>query len=229
MEQKKHNKVNLEQKRGVYAAIGLLLALAIVLTAFEYRMIKQYEKPHTSSNWDNSDIEIEVIPIYRPKVPEKPKINIEKKLTQTFIIDDPVEEDPIDILPLDIPKEENLLASNNSFFPEEIIIEEEIPELFPQVMPEFQGGIKALYSYIAKHIKYPKMARDNNLQGRVHISFIVEKDGSITNVNILSDVGGGCADEAARVVASMPNWKPGKQLGKKVRVQYTLPVNFKLD
>ncbi|MBK7741119.1 MAG: TonB family protein [Saprospiraceae bacterium] len=96
--------------------------------------------------------------------------------------------------------------------------------------PEFPGGIGAMYKWIGENLKYPSEARNNGLQGKVILQFTVEKDGSIANVKVVRDgVGGGAGDEAVRVVKKMPAWKTGKQNGKSVRVQYTLPVTFKLE
>ena len=82
--------------------------------------------------------------------------------------------------------------------------------------------------YLADNIKYPKKAKDNNIEGRVFVNFVVEKDGSINEVKVLRGIGGGCDEEAVRVINSMPKWKPGKQEGKPVRVYYTIPIFFKL-
>lgn len=102
--------------------------------------------------------------------------------------------------------------------------------LIVEQQPEFPGGIGAMYKWIGENLKYPSEARNNGLQGKVIIQFTVEKNGSIENVKVVRDgVGGGAGDEAMRVVKKMPNWKPGKQNGKNVRVQYTLPVTFKLE
>lgn len=96
--------------------------------------------------------------------------------------------------------------------------------------PEFPGGQGAMYKWIGENLKYPSEARSNGLQGKVIMQFTVEKDGSISAVKTIRDgVGGGAGDEAARVVKKMPKWKPGRQNGKSVRVQYTLPVQFKLE
>jgi len=96
--------------------------------------------------------------------------------------------------------------------------------------PEFPGGQGAMYKWIGENLKYPSEARNNGLQGKVIMQFTVEKDGSISSVKVVRDgVGGGAGDEAQRVVKKMPTWKPGRQNGKSVRVQYTLPVTFKLE
>ena len=83
--------------------------------------------------------------------------------------------------------------------------------------------------YVAKNIKYPQIARETGIQGRVFVSFVVEPDGSISNVKLLRGIGGGCDEEAMRVIKSLPKWKPGKQRGKAVRVSYQIPVFFKLQ
>lgn len=112
---------------------------------------------------------------------------------------------------------------------EEKAEEEEIFE-FVQENPEFPGGTAALTKYLVDNIKYPRISRDNGSQGRVFLRFIVNKDGSVTNVEVLKSSGDAYLDrEAVRVVKSMPKWKPGRQRGKAVNVKYTLPVSFKLQ
>ena len=95
-------------------------------------------------------------------------------------------------------------------------------------MPQFPGGDQAMFEYLGKNIKYPEEAKEKNIEGRVFISFVVEKDGSVTNVEVKRSIGGGCDEEAVRVVKAMPNWTPGIQDGKPVRVSYMLPIFFKL-
>ncbi len=85
-----------------------------------------------------------------------------------------------------------------------------------------------LMAFIYQNIKYPSLARENNIQGMVVVQFVVEQDGSISNIKCLRDIGAGCGEEAMRVVEAMPNWNPGKQRGRPVRVMFTLPVKFKL-
>ena len=96
-------------------------------------------------------------------------------------------------------------------------------------MPSYPGGDQKMYEYLGKNIKYPQIARESSIQGRVFVNFVVEPGGSVSNVKVLRGIGGGCDEEAVRVVKSMPKWKAGKQRGKAVRVSYTLPVVFKLQ
>ncbi len=98
-----------------------------------------------------------------------------------------------------------------------------------EVMPSFPGGQGALMSYLSSHVKYPVVAQENGVQGRVTVSFVVERDGSITDVHVVRSVDPSLDREAARVVSTMPNWQPGKQNGSAVRVKFNVPVQFKLQ
>lgn len=96
-------------------------------------------------------------------------------------------------------------------------------------MPQYPGGMQAMMKFLIENISYPKDAQEKKISGRVLVNFVVEKDGSISNVETVKSVFPSLDDEAVRVVKSMPNWKPGKQNGKVVRVKYTLPISFSLD
>lgn len=100
--------------------------------------------------------------------------------------------------------------------------------LHEEVMPEFPGGEEALIKYLKKNIVYPKLASDYKIEGRVEVDFIIERDGSISNVKIRKPLGYGCDEEAMRVIRNMPRWKPGMQDGKPVRVSYMIPLKFTL-
>ena len=118
----------------------------------------------------------------------------------------------------------------------EVIAEPEPPKVeetkvfdVVEEMPQFPGGNSALMEYLGKNIKYPVVAEENGIQGRVVCTFVVERDGSITDVKVVRGVDSSLDKEAVRVVKSMPRWIPGKQNGSAVRVKYTLPVTFKLQ
>ena len=98
-----------------------------------------------------------------------------------------------------------------------------------EVMPEFPGGTEKMMDYLSKNIKYPEAAKEKGISGRVFLSFVIEKDGAVSNVKVAKGIGKECDDEALRVVKAMPKWKPGLQKGKPVRVNYMLPIFFKLD
>ncbi|NOY97536.1 MAG: energy transducer TonB, partial [Chlorobi bacterium] len=96
-------------------------------------------------------------------------------------------------------------------------------------MPEFPGGDLALRKFIANTIQYPVIAQENGIEGKVYVTFVVDKDGSVSNAKILRGVDPSIDKEALRVVSNLPRWKPGKQRGKPVRVSYTVPINFVLQ
>ena len=98
-----------------------------------------------------------------------------------------------------------------------------------EVMPQFPGGDQAMMDFVAKNVQYPEEAKEKEISGRVLVGFIVEKDGSISDVKVVKGIGGGCDEEAVRVVKAMPKWKPGKEKGKPVRVSYMMPFTFKLQ
>lgn len=112
-----------------------------------------------------------------------------------------------------------------------VTFEEENPAILSiaQVMPQFPGGDEALLTYFGSKIKYPEIAKKDSIQGVVVLDFIVEKDGSISDLKVLRDIGGGCGEEAIRIAKLMPKWSPGKQDGQTVRVGFKLPIRFKLD
>jgi TonB family protein len=121
--------------------------------------------------------------------------------------------------------------SNEAVLPDDELVEGEIDDddwLFVQVDedPEFPGGEKALYKFIEDNMQYPRLAAENGISGKVYVSFGIDTDGSVRNPRLLRDIGGGCGAEAIRIVKMMPKWKPGKQQGKAVRMQYNLPVVF---
>lgn len=103
---------------------------------------------------------------------------------------------------------------------------EDKPLIFVEQMPEFVGDMN---EYLSRSLTYPTMARDNNVEGKVMVQFVVNEDGSVSNAKVLRGIGSGCDAEALRVVNSMPKWRPGKQNGKAVKVYYTLPVRFVLN
>ena len=110
------------------------------------------------------------------------------------------------------------------------VVEDKVYETFDiQKMPSFPGGEAELQKFLRDNINYPAIARENNIQGTAALSFVVGKDGSISNVTILKDPGGGCGKEAVRVVNSMPKWTPGEANGNAVKVKFTLPVRFRLE
>lgn len=227
MELKKNPKADLEKRRGLYLEIGLVVILAASLIAFN---VKSYDKEE-SKGFERQAEQVEEEIIIQtdiqepppPPPPEAPEVTtiievvsddkeIEKEVTFSSEVTDDTKN--IAIVPVQIEDEED--ETETQIF---TVVENE---------PEFPGGMEALYKYLAQNIKYPQLARENNITGKVYVTFVVEKDGSIANPKVLRDIGGGCGAEAIRVVKAMPKWNPGKQRGKAVRVQFNLPVNFNL-
>lgn len=114
---------------------------------------------------------------------------------------------------------------------EEVVVEEEEDKIFTVVeqQPEFQGGYEAMMNFIKKNMRYPASARRMGVDGTVYVSFVVSKDGSISEVKTIRGISADCDKEAMRVVSMMPPWKPGKQNGKPVFVRFVLPIKFKLN
>jgi periplasmic protein TonB len=104
------------------------------------------------------------------------------------------------------------------------------PLTWVQEMPQYPGGDKELINYISQHVVYPKYARMHRIQGRVTVRFVVDVDGAVKDAHVSEGmgIGGGCDEEAVRVINSLPRWKPGKQNGENVPVWYTVPIVFKL-
>jgi len=144
----------------------------------------------------------------------------EKFGIQSELADQKASEVPDDIPGSDIVIEEKPAIIEQ---PEETKI-----HTFVQEMPEFPGGEAAMYEYIAKNIHYPVEAKELGIQGKIYVTFIVETDGSISGVILLRGIGGGCDEEALRVIREMPKWKPGRQQGNAVRVSFNIPINFTL-
>jgi len=224
MEIKKTSKANLEMKKSFFFQTGLVVSLAIVLAAFEW---KTFEKTHFALTESISIPIDEDIEITKPEDPEPEPI----KLQPTEFIISEVEIDQIEV---DIDIEFDDFVYTNIFIDRPDLTSgnndevDDTPFIVVEEMPEFYGGIEALYSYLSHNTKYPTIAKDAGIQGTVHITFVVEKDGSISSAKVLRGIGGGCDEEAMRVVKNMPKWKPGKQRGQAVRVQYNLPVRFVL-
>ena len=111
------------------------------------------------------------------------------------------------------------------------VVEEEVTEPYNVVeqMPEFPGGEEARIKFLYKHINYPLIAKENGIQGKVYVTFVVSKTGQISGVKVVRGIGGGCDEEAVRVIQLMPPWIPGRQNGKPVPVQFSLPLKFTLS
>ena len=226
MEEKKSPKANLENKKLMFMQIGMIIALLVAWLAFEH---KSYDKREIDPSLLNREVVIdeEMVEITKQEEQKPQPMEMPKQTTQLEIVQDDVEVDDIDIN-ADVDQSEVIEEYVPVEVEEEEVVEQEIFKIVEE-MPSYPGGEQKLMEYVAKNIKYPQIARETGIQGRVYVNFVVEPDGSVSNVSVLRGIGGGCDEEAMRVVKNMPKWKPGKQRGKAVRVQYMLPVNFKLQ
>ena len=226
MEEKKSPKANLENKRLLFMQIGLIISLLVAWLAFEH---KSYDKREIDASLlrQTEVLEEEMVEITKQDEPKPQPVEVPKQTTQLEIVEDDVEVEDIEIN-AEVDQTEVL----EEYVPVEVE-EEEVSETevftIVEEMPAYPGSDQKLYEYLGKNIKYPQIARESGIQGRVFVNFVVEPDGSVSNVKVMRGIGGGCDEEAIRVIKSMPKWKPGKQRGKAVRVTYTIPVVFKLQ
>jgi protein TonB len=221
MELKKNPEVDISKKRNLFFFVGFVFALGIVLVAFEWKI---FEKTKTQlGQLDIQMEEEEMIPITQRKPPPPPP---PPKQQVIEIVDDDEEiEEELEIESTEIDEDAMIEFEE---MPEEEVVEE--PEIFQVVEdpPQFPGGEEELFKYLGKSIQYPPMAKDAGVSGVVYVTFVVNEDGSISDVEVLRGIGAGCDKEAIRVVKNMPKWKPGKQRGKSVKVQFNLPIRFTL-
>ncbi|MDX9768988.1 MAG: energy transducer TonB [Tenuifilaceae bacterium] len=229
MELKKNPKVDLQKKKTIFLEIGLVLSLGIILLAFEW----------TSTGGINTDlaqmqelvVEEEMIPITQqeeikpPPAPPQPQQVIEL----INIVEDDVDlDDDVDLF--DMEFNEDVAVQIIDFVDDEEEFEEEEIFVIVEDMPSFQGGdINKFREYINKNLRYPEIAAENGIQGRVILSFVVEPAGNVSNVRILRGVDPALDREAIRVVESSPKWQPGMQRGKPVRVSFNIPIIFVLQ
>ena len=168
-----------------------------------------------------------------PVIPPPPVQQTIKFTPPKVVKDEEVEEPPPtqeEVKEVQVSTETREGEKNAVELPPENPIGEEEGKIFTIVeeMPSFPGGEEKMLEYVSRNIKYPPMARENGITGRVYVNFYIDKDGKVQNAKIVRGIGGGCDEEALRVVRAMPQWKPGKQNGRTVNVNYNLPINFTL-
>lgn len=231
MEVKKSPKADLEGGIGMSILMGMIVGLAVLFVGFE---------------WSTKDVQVvtadegvadiiaeEEIEITRPEnTPPPPPPPPAPAVTEELnVVDDDVELEQQDI----ISSEDDASAAQTETFVAPVVEEEEEEESAQQIFtvvekqPEFPGGTAELFKYLSKAIKYPVIAQENGIQGRVVCSFVVNRDGSIVDIQVMRGVDPSLDKEAVRVISEMPKWKPGEQRGKPVRVRFILPVQFRLQ
>jgi protein TonB len=230
MELKKSPKADLENKRNIFVQIGLVVSLLICLYGFE--STTKVAQTDTLGSMSSQAVEEEIIPVTRQDLPPPPPPPPPPKVVDMLVIvDDNTEiQDELQIEDSEANDKTAITAVMQATSTTKEVEKEDTPVFFiVEEMPEFPGGQSALINFIAKSVKYPVIAQENGIQGKVFVNFVVAKDGSVTNAKIARGVDPSLDKEALRVVNSLPKWKPGKQGGKPVRVSYTVPINFQLQ
>ena len=207
------------------SSISLCISLLVVIWAFELK----FSEKGSVITLENEESKFEaLVEIPQTQQVVKPPVQIQAPKIIEVKDEEIIEEIEIN---LDIEMtEETRIAEVEVFEAEEVLPEEKVDEIFTivEVQPSPVGGMRAFYQYVGNNLKYPKRASRMGVEGRVFVEFIVEKDGSLTDVKIAKGIGAGCDEEALRVLNSAPNWNPGKQRGNPVRVRMVMPIMFKL-
>ena len=226
MELKKSPKADLNNKRGLLLEIGLVVSLLLVIAAFaytpkEYRIeiVTEYVAP----------VEEEITEVTRqdqkpPEAPKKVEVKVITDMLEVVTNDTKITTD-VDFAEFD----ENTEVIQQVEVKEEVI-EDDQPFLIAETMPSFQGGdLNKFRAWVQQNIRFPQIALENGIQGRVVLSFVIEKDGRLTNIQVLQSPDRSLSDEAIGVLSKSPMWSPGKQRNQVVRVKYTLPVDFRVQ
>ena len=226
MKNHQFSKKRLEGKRTIFFQIGMIIALSIVLIAFEWK--SEMKKPVIidSGYGHHDDVELPDItkqPEKKKEIPSKPepqisKLEVTDDKTEVEDFDFTVEAKADDAVPQDIPPE----------IPDEPNVGGDVFVPFPQEQAEFPGGYVALMKYLANNLEYTRQAREMGINGKVLVYFEVGTDGSLSKIEILRGLGYGLDEEVIRVLKASPKWIPGKQGGRAVKSPFRLPVNFKL-
>jgi protein TonB len=227
MELKKSKKADLENKKGIFLQIGLVVVLGVILAAFEWSSRPNMES--TLGELADMDLEEEIIPITRQQDVKPPPPPPPPKVADVLnIVEDDVEiEDELIIE--DAEADQNMEIEIVEFEEEEEVAEEEV-FFIVEDMPSFQGkGQEGFRTWIAKNLRYPEIAAENGISGKVYVQFAVNSKGQVVDAVVVRGVDPALDKEAQRVVLASPKWSPGKQRGKAVKVQFTFPINFVLQ
>lgn len=224
MEAKKSPKADLENKRTYFSNFGLIISLLLMIIIFGWKTY-DVDQVVIPKRVQGSETEI-IVDITKQRKPLP--VPVPSSPTMLNLVDnnktDVEDLGPINAEDLfDLPSPVNIKPTR----PEEENNVDEVV-IVPDIAPQYPGGLEELYRYLYDRVKYSTMAREANIEGTVHITFVVERDGSITDVRLLRGIGGGLDEQVLKTVEDMPKWSPGMRAGKLVRVQFNLPVKFTL-
>lgn len=227
MEIKKSPKADLKNKRGLLLEIGLVVSLLLVIGAFSYT---PEEKRIEKVDLQAPIVEEQIVEITRqdqkpPETPRKVEVKVIADLLQVVTNDTKITTE-VDFTEFD----EDVDVVQTVGVVEEEVVEDDQPFLIAETMPSFQGGdLNTFRAWVQQNVKFPQIALENGIQGRVVLSFVIEKDGRLTNIQVLQTPDRSLSEEAVRVLSKSPKWSPGKQRNQAVRVKYTLPVDFRVQ
>uniref|UniRef100_UPI0032176311 energy transducer TonB n=1 Tax=uncultured Draconibacterium sp. TaxID=1573823 RepID=UPI0032176311 len=229
MEVKKTPKADLEGKRSTFLLIGLVIALGTILLAFEWT--SKPAKAESLGMIVSHEVEEEIIPITREQEVKPPPPPPPPKVIEVLnIVDDDVEiEEELEIDDTEADDETVINVQPVIETEEEEEVEEQIFFNIIEEPAEFPGGERALIKYIANNVKYPVIAQENGVQGKVYVKFVVDENGNAVNAQIARGIDQSLDAEALRVINTLPKFKPGRQRGKAVKVYYTSVINFQLQ
>jgi len=225
MEIKKHPKADLEKFKSIFFQAGLVLTLIAIVVLFEWTSTAA--EVDDLGQVQTQQIEEDIIPITRQDINTPPPPPQEQVADVIEIIDDKIKID--EELQVNLESDED---TQIEFQDIEVNDEEQVEEevfFIVEDMPEFPGGELALRKHIAENVRYPEIAKENDIQGTVFIRFVVTSKGTVDKVEVLRGVDPLLDAEAIRVVKSLPQWKPGKQRGKPVNVSHSVPIKFQLQ
>ena len=226
MEIKKSPKADLQNKRGLLLEIGLIVALALVIAAFAYTP-KEHRIEQVDLNYgpvDEQIVEITRQDLKPPEPPKKVEVKVIADLLQVVTNETKI---ATDINFAEFDEDTEVLQQVEV---KEEIIEDDQPFLTAETMPSFQGGdLNTFRKWVQDNVRFPQIALENGISGRVVLSFVIEKDGRLTNIQVLMTPDRSLSEEAIRVLSKSPKWSPGKQRNQVVRIKYTLPVDFRMQ
>ena len=226
MEQKKSEKANLQSKKFIFLEIGLVLTLLAIWGVFEFNTKAENTATYNEFIACGGDDDLIEIPVTRPEPPQPPAPPVIKVADIIEVVQEDIHVD----LPIDAEVDPNSAVQIEEVptisCPDDEVDEEPAPPIYIcEIMPEFKGN---LLKYVAEHVVYPEIAKENDIQGTVYVGFVINEKGKVTDVTILRGIDPILDKEAIRVVESLPDWKPGKQSGKNVKVRMNMPIKFQL-
>ena len=229
MEVKKSPKANIETHKSTFLLMGMVVALAVLFVGFEWS--SSISKLDESTIVQDVLAEEEIEITQRDPEPPPPPPPPEPEVPEIIEVTEEQVETKIDLSSLEDDQSRAQVQTYTPPPPPKPVEEEATDEIFVVVeqQPEFPGGTTALMKFLGDNINYPVIAQENGIQGRVIMNFVVERDGSISDVQVVRGQDPSLDREAERVIKTMPKWKPGQQRGKPVRVRFTLPVVFRLQ